>query len=211
MSNATPSIPFPGCLPSVLVAGVSTLLGSLVVALALAFFHSRLCLGSQQITFVAYGVPAISAVIFAALLIRATRKIAAAMFRAALLLVVLFAIFGANAGGIARAFDEKKQSETMRSMKVVAAELARYRERHQAYPDGSGVETLLVIDRDLPRRDAWGNEFRFWSGREGYRLVSGGACGELEIARGVEVESRAVAHPRDDLVVDNGRFVRWAE
>lgn len=202
--------PVPGCFATAIVAFVSTVLGAIVVAAALAVFRSTLCLGAQQIAFVAYGVPAISSVIFAGLLVRATRKVMPSLFRGLTLLAVLFLLFGLNLNATRQSLDAARQAATVRSMRKTAALMETYRQRHRGYPPVDDIETLSRII-DVDRHDGWGNEFRVWSSGEGYRLVSCGACGDLEAARGVALDSRSIAHPRDDLVIDNGRFVRWID
>jgi Type II secretion system (T2SS), protein G len=69
----------------------------------------------------------------------------------------------------------------MHSWRIV---LDAYKQDYNAYPTASNLQTVRpmfepVYIRTLPLHDAWGNDYRFESTAETYKLTSAGADGKF--------------------------------
>lgn len=111
---------------------------------------------------------------------------------------------------------DERQDLAWQDLAVLARALEAFRAQRGHYPPGAdlaAVEVALVPEHLAPAQwsdeDPWGRPFRYRGNDVGssYTLVTSGADGELETL--VPLLPGAVGSAARDLVVVDGRFVRW--
>lgn len=121
--------------------------------------------------------------------------------------------------------DRDRQQGTMDDIRTIGTGVEEYSIDNDLYPSQPGrlapVEeirpaiTPLYI-RELPAKDAWGNDILYWSDERSYIIVSMGADGALDQSYATDGGSLgdlkfagAFADASTDLVFANGQFVQW--
>jgi hypothetical protein len=108
---------------------------------------------------------------------------------------------------------------TMADMRSLATALEARATDENAYPESGSMQTIAklispVYIRNVPMRDAWGNEFRYVGSpdKAHYRIVSAGADGVFD-PHSLRIEPLppapvATDRPEDDIIFSDGAFVQ---
>ncbi|MGA7616514.1 MAG: DUF2059 domain-containing protein [Thermoanaerobaculia bacterium] len=118
--------------------------------------------------------------------------------------------------------NEPKWKRTMAEMRMIATAAEAYAVDNNAYPDANTIDSLAALlsptyIREFPRKDGWGNEYRFVvsADRTHYRIVSAGEDGEFQwdsdslLAAGQPRSGvRITRDGADDIIYQDGSFVQ---
>ncbi len=118
------------------------------------------------------------------------------------------------------AIDRGKQKRTMADLRSAATACEAFAVDNNRYPgptdgwtsiDAIAADLEPVYIRTLPRQDAWGHRFLYWSDGKRYRLVSPGKDGILEREWVLDAEGGTTAAFDADIVFGDGVFVQRPE
>lgn len=122
------------------------------------------------------------------------------------------AIAGKTASALSESLHLSKVKRTMADMRSIGTASEAYATDENRYPDAKTIGALESIleptyIRDLPRRDAWGNEFAFIRRPDtfGYRIVSCGPDGRVEPE---SLVTKSKPEKSDDIIYEDGSFLR---
>ena len=108
--------------------------------------------------------------------------------------------------------DEARERRTLADIRTIATAVEARATDENRYPPSSTMEQFAQLlepkyVRSLPRKDAWGNEFRFIGAADGrhYRIISAGPDGKIDSGN---VTTSGFASANDDILFQDGQFIK---